>query len=861
MGGHVLYAIFLLVICCAGIGAQIDICPLYGNTSTVQDGRCDVENNNAECGFDGGDCCVCTCSDGSYYDCGSNGFTCLDPKVAGVEPSVCVESPSTLISCPAELQREWIVENATQARAFADSARCVGGSFNVTWKGKVVVDETISIFEGTVLNVMGGDANTAIVGDGNNRLFAVINASLHLRNIIVSQGNAMYGGAIAATSGSRLSFSRVVFSNNTASLGGGAIYLTNGSAVTVGEDTVFSNNTASDGGALYITSGSAVWGEGETCFTENAATSGNGGALYVTRGSSTVWTAAPHFLSNTAHNDGGALFLTDHSNAIWSAVSNFTANDAQRNGGALLVEEGSRAVWTSESHFFSNNARDDGGALYVRDGSSVHWTAASQFFSNSAGNNAGALGLSNDCSGVWDATSRFSNNNASQSGGALSIMTNCNAMWTVASDFIANTAGKSGGALIVAVGSIVTWTASSNFSGNSAGVDAGAVLLLDSCSGVWGATSFFSSNNAATWSGGALRLDSKSSVVWTVPSYFHGNSAGGSGGALDMWEDCKATSILSTNTANDKRRSLSSDAASSPDSVFSANSAKIYGGAVFAGTDCTVVWENNVRFINNKADAGGAIFVTNGATTEWNGKTDFISNSANFDGGAVGSRVFESELVNTGNIEESVLILKGDTKFENNTCGGSGGGMALVQSLAVLFNSTNTTFLNNSADVSGGAVYLEGMGVGIHFRDVKFVGNVAPVGGGVHATGSGTTVTGDPKDNTKREKNPTTFDGCSFVRNLAFATGGAVDSVSGQDVFFGTLFKDNTARVGGALRLAGTSSISNCSFNDNISEFGEGPAVHNLGFMSILTSNYFEGNIFDCESGMFLDFNEVRSAA
>ena len=227
MAGHVLYAIFLLVICCAGIGAQSDNCTYYGNTSTVQNGRCDVENNIAECGFDGGDCCQCTCNHGSYYDCGSNGFKCLDPNAAGVEPFICVESPSTLTSCPAELQQEWIVENATQARAFADSARCVGGSFNVTWKGKIVVDETISIFAGTVLNVMGGDdADTAIVGDGQTRLLAVINASLHLRNITVSLGNAMYGGAIAAASGSRLSFSRVVFSNNTAFIGGGAIYLT-----------------------------------------------------------------------------------------------------------------------------------------------------------------------------------------------------------------------------------------------------------------------------------------------------------------------------------------------------------------------------------------------------------------------------------------------------------------------------------------------------------------------------------------------------------------------------------------------------------------------------------------------------------
>ena len=184
--------------------------------------------------------------------------------------------------------------------------------------------------------------------------------------------------------------------------------------------------------------------------------------------------------------------------------------------------------------------------------------------------------------------------------------------------------------------------------------------------------------------------------------------------------------------------------------------------------------------------------------------------------------------------------------------------MALVQSLAVLFDSKTTIFLHNSAGVSGGAVYLEGIGIGTHFSHVEFVGNVAQVGGGVHATGSGTTAT---LDNNAQQNNPTTFDGCSFVDNLAFATGGAVDNAPGQDVFLDTLFKGNTARVGGALGLAGTSSMSNCSFNDNISEFGEGPAVHNLDYMSNLTSNYFKGNIFDCESGMFLDFNEVSSAS
>ncbi|CAN0402628.1 unnamed protein product, partial [Ascophyllum nodosum] len=64
----------------------------------------------------------------------------------------------------------------------------------------------------------------------------------------------------------------------------------------------------------------------------------------------------------------------------------------------------------------------------------------------------------------------------------------------------------------------------------------------------------------------------------------------------------------------------------------------------------------------------------------------------------------------------------------------------------------------------------------------------------------------------------------------------------------------NQARVGGALRLAGTASVVNCSFIDNTSNLGEGPAVSNTGYISTVTNVYFHGNVFNCESQMFLEF-------
>jgi Leucine-rich repeat (LRR) protein len=68
----------------------------------VGDGRCDltyfnldgpesplVRLNSADCGWDGGDCCAQTCADGEFQ-CGSNGFACLDPlfTTCGADPSI-----------------------------------------------------------------------------------------------------------------------------------------------------------------------------------------------------------------------------------------------------------------------------------------------------------------------------------------------------------------------------------------------------------------------------------------------------------------------------------------------------------------------------------------------------------------------------------------------------------------------------------------------------------------------------------------------------------------------------------------------------------------------------------------------------
>lgn len=80
-----------------GTAAENDDSPDFsdcmGSVDHIEDGLCDSSNNNAACGYDGGDCCECTCNDDLDYPCGERGggFHCLDPD------SDCGPTPSPTV--------------------------------------------------------------------------------------------------------------------------------------------------------------------------------------------------------------------------------------------------------------------------------------------------------------------------------------------------------------------------------------------------------------------------------------------------------------------------------------------------------------------------------------------------------------------------------------------------------------------------------------------------------------------------------------------------------------------------------------------------------------------------------------------
>ena len=227
-----------------------------GTLLKLGDGECDRINNTPDCGYDGGDCCICTCV-GSMA-C-TSGFNCIDPD-AGDELYTCDEIPSEITSpCSDHVDQSWIVEDAAQARTLAETTKCSGGSFDVDWRGNISTDATIYAVNGTVLHIYGTHAGAVMSGNLEKRLITVVNASLYLTNVRVEFGFAVVGGAIAA-SRSNLTLNQTFFVSNQARGIGGALYVIDESIVSFnGETTLFAKNVANiSGGAIYVAGGSVV---------------------------------------------------------------------------------------------------------------------------------------------------------------------------------------------------------------------------------------------------------------------------------------------------------------------------------------------------------------------------------------------------------------------------------------------------------------------------------------------------------------------------------------------------------------------------------------------------------------------------
>ncbi|CAN0122023.1 unnamed protein product [Ectocarpus sp. 6 AP-2014] len=853
-----------------------------GDYLTVGDGSCSEANNNDLCGYDGGDCCVCSCQG---VNCMRTSFECLDPS-ANEELHDCEPSPQLALPCTADAQQTWVVESSTQAQALAAAVNCSGGLFEVEWRGRVVVGEPFYVVDGTVLTISGADSSAVVEGNASTRMFTVVNADLYLSHVNVSYGSSTTGGAIAAARSS-LTLNGTNFVGNTASAYGGAIYVSDGSSVYCVGSTFSGNEAGIDGGAMYVTGSSVVSGGGT--WVNNTA-GDSGGALRIQSGSSASWGEESMFGNNTAGRAGGAVSIDNGSGVSWSGPNDLFSNSAGLFGGALSSTHGSSASW-SDLTTHANNWVGDlgyGGALYLCNGSMASFSAQTAFLGNEAGYNGGAVFVDEGSAASWrgEAMILFERNRAGRFGGALAVSARSRVSCTTetTSTFFDNSAFDGGGAILVELDSSLSFGGNTSFESNRALGDLnteigwGGALHVDGSNASSSGRVKFTGNSAryggalyvlhgsVGWSGETILAENDASVSggavfsgFSAMSWFGDtqmlNNSAGTGGALYL---SSSVAMWDGNTTMTENRVTGVAAAggivcavfastiywSGGLTRFIGGSSSFVGGALYV-SGSEVTWSGGTEFSGNTALLGGAIYMLNGTSVGWTEHTEFTSNRALAEGGAVMSPSYDSEY----NSLESSLVINGTTSFFNNTCGENGGSLALFDGCSLDINTADVSFTGNSAGVAGGAVFVSGAGIGPTFSDVSFISNFAQVGGAASVFGSG---------NDRGMLSPiipTKFDRCRFIDNVATASGGAVDSAAGQDIVVNSIFKGNSAEVGGALRLAGTAFVENCSFVENVSGHQEGAAVSNIGLVSTMANSSFTGNGFTCGADLFLEYD------
>lgn len=219
---------------------------------------------------------------------------------------------------------------------------------------------TSTVIDGFTISDGNADGNFPLNAGGGMYCSGTLggnNCSPTLSNVIFSNNNAWYGGAMYNNgfNGGIASpvLSHVSFNGNSAITSGGAIYNEGGLGTSspVLFNVTFSENSANYGGAIFSTSRSLMDAPGvsspslgNVTFSDNSAATA-GGAIYnsgTNNGNTSPSFSNVTFSNNTSGSHGGAMYnagIGGNSNPVLSNVT-FTLNHAGGGGGAIFNSGG-----------------------------------------------------------------------------------------------------------------------------------------------------------------------------------------------------------------------------------------------------------------------------------------------------------------------------------------------------------------------------------------------------------------------------------------------------------------------------------------------------------------------------------------
>ena len=558
------------------------------------------------------------------------------------------------------------------------------------------------------------------------------------------------------------------------------------------------------------------------------------------------------FFNATAQGRGGAVFLQDNTNITFDScrflgcealgIANNTWDDYKSeydhkgynykltgHGGAIAFDIGATDALIKNSEFIYNYARRDGGAINIALNSFNATIENCNFTNNSAGDDGGAINWEGNLGFVK--YSKFYNNTAvafadpvtgaSSSRGGTVFIKGDNVTIDGSSINISTVLHNKGdldrtdGGAMVITGTN-THILNSQFDTCWSPYVAGAIRvignysLIDNCSFI---------NCNATKDGGALYIEGLYCNLSN--STFDDNFVGDDGGAI-FWQGDLGTiyNITCTNnrcedlgysTPNGGTISLVGHNVTIAKSSFKQTYAKVSGGAIFITGNYINITDtsfDNCRVYKNITSVPGKAYVNGGGALYLFGDYTSILNCTfhNCEGREGGAVYIQ------GN---DVKIDKSSTNFTNAVTGGA------IYIYGIRANIINSTFDLSYASTSGGAIYSTGSYSNV--IDSNFTDNLAEYDGGA-IYWQGTSQFDNSKFNV--------VDGCTFVRNTAYALSG-LDSTRGGGAIFWSQKGSN-----GAVK---NSKFINNSVQTNHKADG-GAILWDQSFHGIIDNCIFDGN-------------------
>ena len=425
-------------------------------------------------------------------------------------------------------------------------------------------------------------------------------------------------------------------------------------------------------------------------------------------------------------------------------------------------------------------------------------------------------------------------------------------------DFYDNSSSTNGGAVNISNGDANFTTCV--FSNDVSTLDGGAVNITGGNSISFNNCTFM--NNNASTNGGAINITGGTAIAFNAACTFTSNHADINGGALN---------IAGGN-------SLTFSAAQ-----FTTNTSGL-GGALYVSAG-NLTFNGANPFTSNSATNGGAMYIAGGSGLTFSNMNTFASNTATNNGGAIylegsltpdfSNQAFRYNVaLNGGALYLRSPAIIGGT-FSNNFAnkveevGGNGGAVYIDNSSSSSATFNAVSFSSNSADVNGGALYINSPAI---FNESTFSTNYANQDGGAVYIAGGTPLTFEANNSFTSNiasnyggamyvnggSTNLSFTGSNeFLRNYADDSGGAIYIKSGSSTnFSGTnIFRENYSPEGGAVSINSSSNIpsfNGVEFNNNSADNRGGTIAIFAGGATLNNTTTFNTSSSDNGGAIYL---------